>query len=119
MYLTLVNSIIPRLRREYLQRPGIRALHMLRLEALIVCVGHYANSEDVQIPFPNPGHSSIPNVKHAAVEVGHLPDTCYDLSLRGVVKARLRGIWIVPEYRVLLVVDTVTDCWAEKTGNIQ
>lgn len=82
---------------------------MFRLEPLVVGVRHNSNCQDVQIPFPNPGHGPVPDVEHAAVQVGHLSHTRNHLALRRIVKARLGRIRVVPEYRVLLVVNTVPD----------
>lgn len=107
LYLALVNSIIPRLGREHFERPCIGSLDVLRLEALVIRVRHNSDGQDMQIPLPNPGHGPITDVVHAAVQVGHLADARYHLALRRIVEARLGRVRIVPEYRVLLVVDTV------------
>lgn len=68
----------------------------------------------MQVPFPDPGHGPVTDVVHAAMQVRHLAYTGYDLSLGRVVEARLGCIRIVPEYRVILVVDTVAGCSADK-----
>lgn len=67
----------------------------------------------MQVPFPNPGDGPVSDVVHAAMQVRHLAHTGYDLSLGRVVEARLGCIRIVPEYRVILVVDTVAG-WSAK-----
>lgn len=52
--LALVDPAVLLLHVTNLQLPIMRALNVLRLEALVVGVGHYADCEDVQVSFPDP-----------------------------------------------------------------
>lgn len=94
---------------------------MLGLEPLVVGVRHNADGQDVQVPLPNPGHGPVTDVVHAAVQVRHLAHARHHLSFGRVVEAGLGRIRIVPEYRVVLVVDTVSGWrWrAKRNGYIQ
>lgn len=52
--LALVDPAVLLLHVTNLQLPIMRALNVLRLEALVVGVRHYADCEDVQVSFPDP-----------------------------------------------------------------
>ena len=101
-YLALVNPIIPRLRRQDFQGPHIRSVHVLRLEPLVVRVRHNANGQDVEVPLPDPGHGPVPDVEHAAVQVGDLAHCGCHFPFCGVVETGLGRIRVVPVQRVLL-----------------
>jgi len=66
-----------------------------RQKALIVCVGHDADGQDVEVPLPDPGHRPVAQMTHPAVETGGGSQSGDDIPICGVVEYGIDSIVII------------------------
>ena len=88
-HLALVYASISDLRRAHFERPLVRSIRVQGLEALVVGVREDADCQDVKVLLADPGHGSVAQVSHSAVQIRALPHCCRHFSPRRVVEVRL------------------------------